>query len=347
MKFTGRLWTMRNILVMSVNWLGDVVFSTPVYRALKRKYPDARIVALGVPRVKDVLLMCPDIDEVIVYDEQRSVRGSIRMIVTAAGLRSRRFDAVLLLRKSFSRTMMAWLAGIPGRAGFADDRWSALLTHRADARGCDDLHRSDVYLRVAEAMDITVRDRSCRLSVSRDDCEKIATRLRAAGLSGDERIVVLNTGGNWALKQWPPERFAELAARLTRELGFKVVLPGSAADVERVRAIARSSGVDPLVLAGETTLPEMAALFKRAHAVVSADSGPLHMAHAIGANVVAIFGPTREEITGPRGQGRSRVLSADVGCNHTPCYYLECPDNRCMKAVTVDDVLSTFKVLKS
>jgi ADP-heptose:LPS heptosyltransferase len=133
---------------------------------------------------------------------------------------------------------------------------------------------------------------------------------------------------------------------LARELGFTVVLSGGPSDVLRVRSIAEDSGVGPVVLAGETDIKELAALFKRAHMVVSADSGPLHLANAVGANVLALFGPTRPEITGPRGQGRIKVLMHDVGCNRAPCYYLECPDNRCMKTLTVDDVFQTFKILK-
>ena len=337
---------MKKILVVSVNWLGDVVFSTPVYRALKGAYPQARIYALAVPRVREVLELCPDVDEVIIYDEDGKARGLLAKIGAGLALRSMKFDAVFILRCSLSRTCVTWLAGIPLRIGFGRKPWQGLLTHIVNDEGCDKIHRSDVYLRVIESFGVKIKDRSACLVVGRDVCERLATRLRAKGLTGDERIVVLNTGGNWDLKQWPPERFAQLAARLTRELGFTVVLPGALSDLERVRQIARDSGVDPVVLAGETDIKELAALFKRSHMVVSADSGPLHLANAVGANVLALFGPTRPEITGPQGQGRIKVLMHDVGCNCAPCYYLECPDNRCMKALTVDDVFKTFKILK-
>ena len=337
---------MKKILVVSVNWMGDVVFSTPVYRALKAAYPGARVCALAVPRVKEVLELCPDVDEVVVYDENGKARGILGKIGAGLALRGMGFDAVFILRRSLSRTFVAWLAGIPVRVGFFHDPWRWLLTHGVDDQGCDQVHRSDVYLRVIESFGVKVKDRWACLQVGRDVCERLATKLRAKGLTGDERIVVLNTGGNWDLKQWPQERFAQLAARLSREFGFTVVLSGGMSDLLRVQSIAKDSGVDPVVLAGETDIKELAALFKRAHMVVSADSGPLHLANALGANVLALFGPTRPEITGPRGQGRMKVLMRDVGCNRAPCYYLECPDNRCMKALTVDDVLQTFKVLK-
>jgi lipopolysaccharide heptosyltransferase II len=338
---------MRNILVVSVNWLGDVVFSTPVYRALSQAYPSAKITALAVPRVREVLELCPDVDEVIVYDEKRSVKGFLGMVGTGLLLRPRQFDAVFILRRSLARSCLAWLAGIPVRVGFADKKFPGFLTHVVDDTGLDQIHRRDVYLRVVESFGVKVKDRSCLLDVGRDVCERVAAKLRAKGLTGDERIVVLNTGGNWPLKQWVPERFAELAGRLTRELGVTVVLPGASSDVERVRMVAQASGVSPVVLAGETDLKEMAALFKRSFMVISADSGPLHVASAVGANVVALFGPTRPEITGPCGQGRVKVLQQDIGCNDSACYDLACPDNRCMKVITVDDVLQTFKVLKS
>ena len=95
-------------------------------------------------------------------------------------------------------------------------------------------------------------------------------------------------------------------------------------------------------LAGSTDLPGLAAVFAQSRYVISADSGPLHLASAVGVRTVSVFGPTRPEITGPRGSGKVSVLIKDVGCNKAPCYYLECPDNRCMKAVEVDDVIKVL-----
>ncbi len=243
--------------------------------------------------------------------------------------------------------MITWLAGIPVRVGFAQQSWRWLLTHVVDDTGCGAIHRSDVYLRVIESFGVKVKDRSNYLVVSRDADERMAAALRAKGIGEGERFIVLNTGGNWGPKQWPQASFAELTTRLTREIGVKVVFSGAAADLARVRAIAQASGVDPVILAGETDIKGLAALFKHAYSVISADSGPLHLANAVGANVVALFGPTQPDITGPRGQGRIRVLSQDVECNRAPCYVDGCADNKCMKAITVDNVIQTFKVLKS
>jgi lipopolysaccharide heptosyltransferase II len=337
---------MKNILVSTPNWLGDVIFSTPVFQALKENYPGARLTAFCVPRVKDVLALCPSVDETIVYDEGGRDRPLFAKMALVTKLGKQRFDMVLVLRPSFSRSLMFGLAGIPRRIGFASKSSAVLLSHALDVNGNDQLHRADVYLKLIEAEDLKVTDRLSRLVISEDLHRRSATLLNARGLKPKEPYAVLNTGGNWDLKQWPWELFAELAGRITRELGVRVVLPGSLKDVERIERIAERSGVSPVLVAGGTDLLELAAIMAGAQFVVSADSGPLHLATAVGSRVVGIFGPTRVEITGPRGAARTLVMQKDVGCNRAPCYYLECPDNRCMKAVSVADVFAAVKKIR-
>lgn len=333
---------MKNILVFSVNWLGDTVFSAPVYKNLKDNFPGARITALAVPRVKPILSLCPYVDEVIVYDEEgadRPLPDKLRLVLM---LRERKFDIVFFLRPSFSRAWLTFCAGIPVRAGFKTRNLLRVINRPVSDAGLDRMHRSDAYLMLLERSGITVGDRSCSLELKNESLELAARLLFSRGIHSDEPLCVLNTGGNWGLKQWPEERFAELARRISREKHMRVVLTGGEGDIDRVARIAALSGVKPVELAGVTDLEGTAAVFCRSRVVISADSGPLHLASALGVRVVAIFGPTRPEITGPRGRGESVVVRKDVGCNKAPCYYLECPDNRCMKAVEVDDVIQVL-----
>ena len=137
-----------------------------------------------------------------------------------------------------------------------------------------------------------------------------------------------------------------MAQRITKEFGYKIVFSGGQKDREACQAIAGGAGVTAVVLAGETTLGESLALYKRSLVVISADSGPLHLAHSVGADVIGIFGPTSPSITGPRGSGRCQVLFKDVGCNKAPCYHLACKNNVCMQSVTVDDVCQAIKKLR-
>lgn len=337
---------MKNILVVSVNWLGDVVFSAPVFHALKGRYPKARITCLAVPRVAEVLQMCPDVDDVMIYDEKGRDRPLLSKCFLISRISGKKFDAVFILRKSLSRSVLVALAGIPVRVGFADGLWRRLLTKVVDEAGVDGMHRSDVYLRVIESEGISVTDRSSRLVAEEGVVRGVREALSQRGISDTDRLIAVNTGGNWDLKQWPEERFAELVSAISRRGMGKVVLPGAPKDVDRVRRIAAASGVSPVVMAGETGIKCLAGLLKRVNVLVTADTGPLHLASALGTDVVAVFGPTRPEVTGPRGQGKAIVLHKDVGCNRAPCYYLECPDNKCMKGVSVEDVLQAIQKIQ-
>jgi len=240
--------------------------------------------------------------------------------------------------------LMVYLAGIPLRIGYG--KFKCLLTHPV-AMNAEDLHRCDYYLKVLEGYGIKVQERRCELRLKVDDMQALDGKLSKAGIGASENFVVLNTGGNWDLKKWSGESFTLLATQLKSEFGLKTVFSGSDKDRDNCRLMAQEIGHGAVELAGETSIGESLALYKRANAVISADSGPLHLAHSVGADVIGIYGPTRPEITGPRGSGRFQVLFNEIGCNKAPCYHLACTNNLCMQSVTVDDVLKAFKKLRS
>jgi lipopolysaccharide heptosyltransferase II len=336
---------MKNILVVNVNWLGDVIFSTPVFKALKKFYPGARVSCLAVPRVKDVLEQCPFIDEVIVYDEKGSHWSPLGKFQIIMNLRREKFDVVFLLHRSMSRALLMFLAGIPERVGYDTKKQSRFLTHKVSLKG-EPLHRSDEYIKVVEDYGVSVDDRMCELKVDSEVLTDIDHKLLRSGITPKDRLIIVNPGGNWDLKRWPAENFSELTKRLVKENGAKVLISGGKDDLTLANGIAGESQVDPCVWAGKTGLSELLALFKRADVVVSSDSGPSHVAASVGTDVVAIFGPTRPEITAPRGHGRVVVLHKEIGCNKAPCYHLTCPRNECMRAITVDDVLQAIQKFK-
>ncbi len=330
---------MKKILVVNVNWLGDVVFSSPVFRALKVAYPEAQVSCLAVPRVKSVLESIPDVDEVIVYDEKGQHNLPWAKLKMAGDLRRKKFDAVFLLHGSMSRALLTFLAGIPIRVGYATKRRGIFLTHKVKAPE-KPIHRSDHYLRVIESFGVEVKDRSTVLTVLPEAENEMGDILLQRGIFSKDHLIVIHPGGNWDLKRWPKENFVVLINRLVRERQAKVVIIGAGGEVNLAQEITSAVEGFTINLAGATNLKQLLALFKRAQLVISADSGPLHLANSVGANVFAIFGPTRPELTGPRGCGPATILQHDVGCNKQSCYYQECPDNICMKAVTVEEVLS-------
>ncbi len=335
---------MDNILVVNVNWLGDAIFSTPVFKALKKTYPKARISCLAVPRVKEVLLHCPYIDEIIVYDEKGEHWYPWAKLKLVFLLRQKKFDAAFLLHRSLTRAFLVYLAGIPLRVGYKTSKPSFFLTRAIEID--ENLHRMDHYAKILKDEAIAVED-AYELAIPEEDVKKMQTTLSAQGIEPDDYLVVVNAGGNWDLKRWPYERFAQLIARLVRNFHVKVVIPGADKDLGLAHSIARLSGVDPVVLAGSTGLKELLALFKRADCVISNDTGPLHLAASVGTDVIALFGPTRPQITGPKGRGRAVVLYKEIGCNKAPCYHLSCSHNECMHAITVDHVCEALQTIKN
>jgi len=194
---------------------------------------------------------------------------------------------------------------------------------------------------------VQVEDRRCSLTVSPEAQSEVKAMLGAENIHDGDYVVAVNAGGNWDLKRWPQDRFTLLVERLMRQPRVKVVLPGAARDAPMIRKITAPLTHKPANFVGRTNLKQLLALLQRADVVVTADSGPMHMASGVGTDVVGIFGPTRPEITGPRGGGRAAILQYDVGCNREACYHIKCPDNICMKAVTVDDVLKEIEKFRN
>lgn len=334
--------TVRKILVVNVNWLGDVVFSTPVFGALKKAYPDAEIVCLAVPRVKAVVESCPWIDRMISYDEDgahKTLWGKMRLI---GSLRREKFDCCFFLHRSLTRALLVFLAGIPVRVGYPTKGRGVLLTFRVKPLA-GHVHRSDEYIRVIEDFGVAVEDRACVLNVDESLCAQMRERLSQSGVVEGDRVILVNLGGNWDLKRWPIEKFIELIDRLQEDLGWKVVVCGADKDAVLVQCVVSRVRSAIISFVGKTSLKELLALMRVVGRMVTADTGPLHLASSVGARTVALFGPTRPELTGPRGRGVPVFIQKDVGCNARPCYHLECRDNICMKTIRVDDVLARIQ----
>ncbi|MDD3375400.1 MAG: glycosyltransferase family 9 protein [Candidatus Omnitrophica bacterium] len=272
---------MQNILVVNVNWLGDVIFSSPAFKALKEKYPESHVACLGVPRVAEVLEHIDGIDEVIVYEEKgchASLLGKLRLINQ---LRKKRFDIVFLFHRSLTRALLVFMAGIPIRVGYDAKKRGMFLTHRVKPL-IGVVHRSDFYLNVIEFFRIEVKDRNYYLKVYDEDIEFVSKLFKDNGIKSDDFVIVLNTGGNWDLKQWSEESFSFLIDQIAKEFRFKIVLTGGLKDVERVERIIAGLKNDVVNFAGKTNLSQLMGVMQRADVVISADSGPLHVASSVG-----------------------------------------------------------------
>ena len=330
------------ILIVNVNWLGDVLFSTALIREVKKNYPESFLACMIPGRCQGILKGNPYLDEIIIFDEKDTHKGWRKTLRFIRELRARRFDTAILLHRSFTRTLICWLAGIKERIGYYTRKRAFLLTRKITVPQ-GRMHRRDYYLNIIESAGLKINERGLDFFVSREDSDYVSGLLNKERVFTDDFLVALNPGGNWAPKRWPKEYFALLADRLIKDLNAKVVISGAKQDRGLAEDIASRMKARPIIAAGELNLKQLAALFKRADLVISGDSAPLHIAAALGVPIIGLFGPTSPEITGPFSDD-CIILRKDTGCQ-IPCYQVGCLDNRCMKAVSVEDVLAAVKKL--
>jgi len=333
------------ILIIEVNWLGDVLFSTPCIKAIRNKFENAYIACMTVPRTKAMLEYNKRIDEIIIYDEKgkhKNLFGKIRLI---SELNRKKFDLAIILHRSFTRALITFLSGIGERVGYSTKGRGVLLTYPIEAPE-ENLHKVEYFLKIAESIGCETQDKDYEFFITEKERKYIEKELAKNNIHKDDFLVVINPGGNWEPKRWSEERFAELGDALIAGYGVKIVLSGAENDIEKTKRIKNRMKGELTILAGRTSLKELGALLERANIVISNDSGPMHIAVAMKSNVIALFGPTSAALTGPYGRGNYRVIQKDVECE-IPCYNLECGDYRCMEAITVDDVLKVFSRLYS
>jgi lipopolysaccharide heptosyltransferase II len=312
------------IVVRAPNWVGDVVLSLPAVRDLRRNFPRARLTILARPWVADLYRPVTEVDEV------RESRGFGKDV---DGLRGG-FDLGVLLPNSFGTALALWRADVPERWGYATDGRAPLLTRAVPVSG-DVRGRSQVYyyrwmlaglgLHVSGAPDASLR------------CPEEWSRRAAEKLGDDGSWVGLNPGAFYGTaKRWLPERYAAVADRVARRTGAKVAIVGGPAERSLGEAVARMMRTKARLLTGETTLGELVGVLSRLRLLLTNDSGPMHLASALGVGVVAVFGSTDWRETSPAA-GRYRLVREAVYCS--PCLLRECPiDHRCMRRVSVERV---------
>ncbi len=338
--YTGEVvWA--NILVRAANWVGDAVMSLPALRALRRRFPGARITVLARPWVADLYCREPFCDELV--HAPRTWRERLSLVLK---LRSRRFDAAILLPNSFESALVVLLAGIPARVGYNRDGRGALLTDPIPrpAPGEIPRHESFYYLELLRRAGVLPELPECAPIVldGAEQARRIGReRFQAMGFRG--AVVGVSPGAeNSRAKQWPPERFAETATRLARELDAGVALFGSQKENALARGVAeqvRRNGCRVLNLAGETTLAQFIEMAAACRVFLTNDSGAMHVASALAVPTVAVFGPTDWVATAPGGPVTA-IVREPVECS--PCMLRDCPiDHRCMTEVSPERVART------
>ncbi len=331
----------RKILVRAPNWIGDAVMSLPALGALRARFPQAEIVLLAKPWVCELYWHHPAVSRQIVYDSKGGHGGPQGFWRLIRALRAERFEGAILFQNAFHAAWIAWCAGIPVRIGYARDARSSLLTEAIEVpRPAAYGHQAYYYWHLLFRAGLIEKPqpiREMRLVVTEAEKKWATKRLASLGLQGPRVLAGLIPGASFGpAKRWLLDRYADLADRLIGALDADVLIFGSHDEKPLAESIALTMKHTPAILTGETTLRQLMALLAQCRLVVSNDSGPMHLAAALGSPLIAVFGSTDERATGPLSP-RARVVKHCVACS--PCGLRECPiDFRCMTGVTVNAV---------
>jgi len=333
------------ILIRGVNWIGDAVMSMPAVKALRRAHPESEISLLVKPSIAPLFEKDPNIDEIILYEDRfKTVAGRFKLSMI---LKKKGFSKAFLFQNAFDAALITFLAGIPERIGYDRDGRRFFLTSPVPFNGDDrKIHHIDYYLNLLRNTGIEAKPSVPWIYMSID--ERLSARKAMSALT--RPVLGINPGAAYgSSKRWLPERFAEVAYWFAVETGGSIIIFGSkneAIIANEIEYLIKRRAASLLNLAGKTTVRELIGLISECDIFVTNDSGPMHIAYASGTPIVAVFGSTSPELTGPPAAG-SFVLKAGNTCS--PCFERACAnknnDMRCMYAIESEDVYFAVKKL--
>lgn len=341
------------IIVRGANWVGDAVMTIPALRQLRRVFPRAHITLATRVWAKGLFADAEFVDALQVHEGSglRSVVKQVRQ------WRQGNFDLALLFPNSLETALVASLARVPQRIGYATEGRQSLLTHPLNVpEWRSSKHEVFYYLQIVAELEWLATHQQSYLDTQPDGSLEVSVGRKAAARDSLQRHGVMRDGGralvalcpgsvNSRAKRWPAERYAVLADRLIDELGAEVLLIGSAAEMEVSADVSRLMHNSAKVLTGKTDLSELVAILSLVDLLVTNDTGPAHIAAALNRPTLVIFGPTNPLTTRPFSPV-AEIVREPPDC--APCMLRDCPiDHRCMTAITPDDVFSRARTMLS
>lgn len=329
----------KNILVVRTDRIGDVVLTSPAFKVLREAFPYAKIAVLVTPATKELVEGNPNVDQVLVDDRKNAHKGILGFWRLVNVLRAKRFDCAVVFHTKRRANALCFVAGIPYRVGYRNNKWGFLLTDPVRDRRHEGIkHESQYCLDVLRHMGITVGTGEVFLPLQKAAEEWAEAWLKEQKIIlSQDKLVAIHPGASGPEKQWPKLGFAQVIQHLTDDHSVKVVLIG-AADIQPVAREIQMLAQRPVWdLTGKTTISQLASLLKRCKFLVSNDSGPVHVADALGTPVISIFTRNQPGINSARWKplsGRGKVLSPALQKAGAP------PEN-----VHVQDVLEAVDAL--
>ncbi len=345
-------------LIINPFGIGDVLFTTPVIKAIKQRYPQSYIGYWCNQRVSPLISSNPKVNAVFALsrgDLKKIYQESFFTGISAAAkliwqIKRGHFDICLDFSLDHRYSLCAKIIGIHRRLGFNYKGRGRFLTDKIDITGYSDKHAVEYYLDLLSFLGLEAQDKSLELTVPVGVEIKAKNMLAARGIEDGDLVIGIapGAGGSWGkdagYKHWPALKFAQLADRLIDALKAKVVILGDASERPLSEVMINAMRHKPVDLVGRTTLDILPAIIKNLRLLVCNDGGPLHMGVALGVKTVSIFGPVSELVYGPYPEHNNHVvLKWDISCR--PCYnnfrLPDCAkDKECLKSISVEEVFS-------
>ena len=321
---------MKNILLIRLSSLGDVVLTTPAIRAVRAHFPDAYIAMLVAKQSADVLRENPHLNEIITFDRLAKDKDTGEMLRIIRHLRERKFTMAIDLQRKFRTELLMYFSGAAERVG-----QGRLCTVRVQERG--NKHATAHYFDLLNAVGIPAVDRRLELFLAEPERIDAAKRFDIAGIREAALKVGLFPGAGWKLREWMPERFAAIGDRLVTQFNANVLVFGGPKETELVQTVVGLMDAPAIPFAGNLQIRQFAACIEQCDLFLTNDTGPMHIAAAVGTPTVSLFGPGNHIRFQPLG-ATHQTIRHDVPCSPCKQFTNKCKDNICMKGIAVDEV---------
>ena len=321
-----------NILLIRLSSLGDVLLTTPAIRTLRQRLPRTKISMLTDEPYRDLVNQNPHLDEVLTVN--RKDKGLVPSLQLINLLRSKKFDVVFDFQRKFGTSLISWLTQAQIRVGFHRPN-GYLLTTPVEIDRHNRQHVIDDYFQLLGVVGIPADDRELELHVSQEN------RAFAAQKIGQESVAIpgptlgLFPGASWEFKQWPPQRFVEIGRRYIQDYQGRVLVFGSSAERALSEHIAEQIGASAKSLAGEFRLGQLAGFIEHCDLFIANDTGPMHMATALGIPTICLFGPGNYHKFRPLSS-KHISLRYEVACSPCKPFNKHCQINECMQGISVN-----------
>jgi len=324
------------ILIIKPGAIGDLLHISPALRALKEHLPDAHVdIMVGSRATKCLFEHNPHIRRVLYFDRKGDHRSLRAFAALCHEVHNEDYDLVINFQRSTFKVWLLVMAAFPCRV---------LVYHKTRHRR---VHAVENHLETLAPLGIDVNnaDLSLELYIGKEDTQFAIEQIPMAGRGG-KPLIAMNLGASNRIKCWAPQSFAQLGDRLAGEFGAGLILIGGSDELDLAELVMDAALVKPLNLVGKMTLTQLGAVLQRCKLLVSGDTGPLHLATAVGTRVIGLFGAIDPERTGPVGSGHRVIRHPEVPC--VPCNGKKChhiPSLECMARITVDEVAAEVETM--